>query len=150
MIRVLEIAHGGPDFALCFALRWEVFVGEQNVPADEEADEHDATARHFLALYHGEPAGTARALVKAPGLIKIGRVAVRKPFRKSGIGAALMRAVEASCPNAAFMLDAQTQALPFYERLGYAAEGDMFTEAGIAHRRMVKPAVAACPASPDR
>jgi predicted GNAT family N-acyltransferase len=36
------------------------------------------------------------------------------------------------------MLDAQEQAMPFYASLGYVAEGEMFPEAGIPHRRMVK------------
>ena len=74
----------------------------------------------------------------APGVIKIGRVAVLPAYRKSGVGAAVMRAVEAANPRATFVLDAQIHALPFYERLGYVAEGDQFQEAGIPHRRMKK------------
>lgn len=132
-------AFGSADFDACLAIRMEVFVSEQNVPEDEERDEWDATALHILALVHGQPAGTARALVKAPGLIKIGRVAVHMPYRGTGLGARLMRAVEAVHPGAAFMLDAQLQAMNFYAKLGYVAEGPVFGDAGIPHRRMVKP-----------
>jgi predicted GNAT family N-acyltransferase len=34
--------------------------------------------------------------------------------------------------------NAQLSAVPFYERLGYAAAGDTFQEAGIPHVRMTK------------
>ncbi len=33
-------------------------------------------------------------------------------------------------------LAAQVQALPFYERLGFQAHGDIFLDAGIPHRNM--------------
>ena len=94
--------------------------------------------QHFLALWNCEAAGTARAIVKETRLVKIGRVAVLAPYRKFGIGAALMRAVEAAFPGADFMLDAQLQAMKFYERLGYVAEGPVFDDAGIPHRLMLK------------
>ncbi len=131
-------AFGSTDFDACLAIRMEVFVSEQNVPEDEERDAFDETALHILALVDGQPAATARALLKAPGLIKIGRVAVRAAYRGTGLGGKLMRAVEAAYPGAAFMLDAQLQALKFYAKLGYAAEGPVFDDAGIPHRRMVK------------
>jgi predicted GNAT family N-acyltransferase len=34
------------------------------------------------------------------------------------------------------VLHAQTHALRFYERQGFVADGPVFDEAGIAHRRM--------------
>ncbi|WP_297489196.1 GNAT family N-acetyltransferase [Acidocella sp.] len=138
MIQVMACAYGGAGFAACLDIRLRVFVAEQNVPEAEERDAFEETARHFLALWQCEAAGTARAMVTAPGVVKIGRVAVLAPFRKAGIGVALMRAAEAEFPGAAFTLDAQLQAMPFYERLGYAARGPVFDDAGIPHRRMLK------------
>ena len=138
MIEFCSCAFGSAAFADCLAIRMEVFVVEQKVPEDEEQDEWDETARHFLALVDGQRAATARAVAKAPGIVKIGRVAVRAPYRGTGLGARLMRAVEAEYPGAALILDAQLQALNFYAKLGYVAEGPMFDDAGIPHRRMVK------------
>lgn len=138
MIEFRSCAFGSAEFAACLAIRMEVFVAEQNVPEEEERDEWDDTARHFLAWVEGQPAATARAVAKAPGLVKIGRVAVRAPYRGTGLGARLMRAVEADYPGATLMLDVQLQALPFYAKLGYVAEGPVFDDAGIPHRRMVK------------
>jgi predicted GNAT family N-acyltransferase len=138
---VIDIRQGvfGSDvFGHCFAIRWTVFVEEQNVPPGEERDRFDETALHFLALVDDEPAATARAAHKSPRLIKIGRVAVLKPFRGAGLGARLMQAVHIGYPDSDFTLDAQLQALPFYERQGYQAEGSIFDDAGIPHRRMVR------------
>jgi len=136
----LEIIEGGidsPVFAACMDIRLAVFVAEQNVPAAEERDAYDETARHFLATVDGAPAGTARVLER-PDAAKITRVAVLRAYRKHGIGAALMRHIEAALPARRFVLDAQVDALPFYERLGYVAEGEVFMEVGIAHRHMRK------------
>ena len=33
-------------------------------------------------------------------------------------------------------LDSQTYAIPFYQRLGYAAEGEEFLDGGIPHCKM--------------
>lgn len=129
---------GGAGFESCLQIRMTVFVGEQNVPVEEERDSYEELAQHFLALWNCETAGTARAIIKEPGRVKIGRVAVLPAYRKFGIGAALMRAVEAAFPGAAFQLDAQLQAMKFYERLGYVAEGPVFDDAGIPHRLMRK------------
>lgn len=138
MIQVIACDYGGAGFETCMDIRLRVFVDEQSVPLAEERDAFEETARHFLALWRGDAAGTARALVKEPGLVKIGRLAVLPPYRKFGLGAALIRAVEAEFTGANFMLDAQLQALAFYERLGYVAEGPVFDDAGIPHRAMFK------------
>ena len=144
VLHVRQLAGRDPAFDDCFAIRIAVFVHEQNVPAEEERDGLDEAALHFLALQDGVPVGTARAMLKPDGSVKISRVAVIKPARGRGIGAALLRAVEAELPLAStYVLDAQVTALRFYERLGYAATGAVFMEAGMAHRHMTKPGGAA-------
>ena len=138
MIQIIACDYGGAGFETCLDIRLRVFVAEQNVPAEIERDSYEESAQHFLALWSCEAAGTARAIVKQPGLVKIGRVAVLAPYRKFGLGAALMRAVEAAIPGSIFQLDAQLQAMRFYEKLGYVAEGPVFDDAGIPHRLMFK------------
>jgi predicted GNAT family N-acyltransferase len=134
---IREVAFTSPDFAKCFEIRLAVFVEEKNVPIEEEHDEHDETALHFLAILDDKPVGTARVLLKN-STAKITRVAVRPTARGHGIGAALMRHIESTVPVHRFTLDAQLHALPFYERLGYIAESEIFMEAGIPHRHMAK------------
>jgi predicted GNAT family N-acyltransferase len=137
-LTIQQVAFTDPEFEACFALRLEVFVHEQNVPPEDERDEHEETALHFLARHEQKPVGTARVLLKPDG-VKITRVAVKKSARGLGIGAALMRHIEANvAAEKKYVLDAQTQALPFYQALGYQAVGDEFMECGIPHFRMVK------------
>jgi predicted GNAT family N-acyltransferase len=138
VISVREVAYGSADFDACMALRIEVFVHEQNVPEEEERDELDPVARHFLAQQDGVPVGTLRLVGKSPDVTKITRVAVRRAARGQGIGVALMQAAEAAAATGILALDAQTHALRFYERLGYAPEGAEFMEAGIPHLHMTK------------
>jgi ElaA protein len=136
---MLEISeHSGADFADCFVIRMTVFVDEQKVPLAEEQDGLDAQARHFLARLNGVPVGTLRLVETAPGVAKITRVAVLASVRKMGIGEALMRHAQAATAAAKLLLDAQVQALAFYEKLGFTAFGAPFMEAGIAHVHMSK------------
>ena len=123
----------------CIALRIAVFVVEQGVPLEEEVDAHDhADAVHLAAIEDGRVVGTARYVVWRQHA-KIGRVAVARTHRGTGLGAGLMGAVMQRAREAgiaSMVLDAQTYALGFYERLGFAAEGPVFDDAGIPHRRM--------------
>jgi ElaA protein len=137
MIAVRPVASP-VDWEACKAVRFEVFVDEQHVPAEMELDEDDATARHWLAVEGDAPIGTARAVAKPYGW-KVGRVAVRAPWRGKGVGNVLMRAIaEAARAEGVpeLYLESQTHAIGFYERLGYVAEGPEFMDAGIPHRGM--------------
>lgn len=135
----VQIAHSENDCGACFAIRQAVFVEEQGVPLELEMDEYDAAATHFLVRAgDGTPLATARLLDKN-GAAKIGRVAVLRFARSQGLGLVLMRAVLDEARRLGFreaVLDSQTYAIPFYERLGFAAEGAEFDDAGIPHFRM--------------
>lgn len=127
------------DFAACLAIRLKVFVEEQHVPLEEERDAYDDEAMHFLAWLDGEPVGTARVILKGE-IGKIGRVAVLPQARGTGLGAGLIRAAldalrgQPGVDRA--VLGAQTHAIGFYEKLGFAAYGPQYLDAGIPHRDM--------------
>jgi predicted GNAT family N-acyltransferase len=123
------------------ALRRLVFIEEQGVDEALEWEAADLTAAHFLAWQGSEPIGTARLLPLDADQGKLTRMAVLAPFRQQGVGRALVQRVEAYALAEglrALQLDAQLQALGFYSRLGYSASGEVFWDAGIAHRRMHK------------
>jgi len=127
----------------CMEIRRTVFIEEQNVPEVEEIDDHDhlgdPVADHFLFLKNGIPVGTIRCLKKGGGVLKVGRVAVLKEARGGGIGKEMMELTEKYYPEIlVFALDAQEHAIPFYEKCGYVASGDVFLDAGIRHRHMEK------------
>ena len=139
----VQVAHDRKSIDACLEIRRVIFVVEQNVPVAIERDQHDATALHFIARSGAQPIGTARVVLKDNGkTAKIGRVAVLRSHRGTGIGKLLLAAVETS-PDLSnvshFALEAQTHALRFYTSLGYAAHGDEFMDAGIPHRSMKKP-----------
>lgn len=119
----------------CIAIRRRVFIEEQDVPEEIEIDGLDPACRHFLAYAAGDPVATGR-LKTIPEGVKIQRVAVLETARGAGIGRRLMEAMMAAAPMGWIVLDAQTQALAFYEGLGFVAEGPEFLDAGIPHRRM--------------
>lgn len=128
------------DLAACHALRRKVFIEEQNVDAALEVDGRDGDALHLLARLDGVPVGCARILI-AGATAKIGRVCVLRDHRGKGIGQALMRAavegLRARPDVTRAMLGSQVHALGFYAALGFAPVGDVYMEAGIAHRDMV-------------
>ena len=129
------------DLGTCQALRRTVFIEEQNVPEADEVDGRDAGAVHLLARVDGRAVGTARLLVSGDSG-KIGRVCVLAEMRGKGIGARLIEAaVREFAANPAIgkvKLSAQINALTFYERLGFTAEGDEYLDAGIVHRDMFR------------
>lgn len=122
-----------------FAIREAVFVDEQKVDLALEFDGLDDVAEHLLATLDGEAAGTLRIRAIDEGTAKIERVAVLKPARGRAIGAALISAALADLRDRGFrraILHAQTHALDFYAKLGFAARGAVFEEDGIPHRAM--------------
>ncbi|MFF1556876.1 GNAT family N-acetyltransferase [Streptomyces sp. NPDC058279] len=147
----VRVAAGEADRAACFAVRHQVFVVEQAVPESIEYDAYDAGAVHVLAEGpDGKPLGTGRLLygpdalgkTGSPEVGSLGRLAVSAAARGLGVGAALVRAIEAEAGRlglTAVDLGAQTHALGFYERLGYVAYGPEFQDAGIPHRAMRRP-----------
>lgn len=138
------------DMDAVHAIRREVFIVEQQVPEDEEWDELDATSVHLLALdADGVPLGTGRlihgpqalAITGRPGAVLLGRLAVLKRARGTGLGVTLVRAIEdAGRARGATELElhAQVHALGFYQRLGYVAEGPEYLDGGIPHRTMTR------------
>lgn len=117
-------------------VRFTVFVTEQGVPPELELDEFDSLSLHALAIDpNGTVLGTGRLLPDG----HVGRMAVLPSARGRGIGSALLLAlVEAARARGEHevVLSAQTHALGFYARHGFVAEGEIYDDAGIAHRLM--------------
>ncbi len=123
-----------------FAVRRTVFVVEQGVGLPLEFDGKDQAAEHLLArTADGRTVGTLRLRRIGDRTGKIERVAVLKEARGLGAGAALIEAALCRLRDRAFakaVLHAQTYAIPFYEKLGFTAHGEVFDEDGIPHIAM--------------
>lgn len=116
-------------------IRMAVFVQEQGVPASIEMDDRDAECVHALAYVEGRAVGTGRLLPDG----HIGRMAVLKERRASGIGGAILACLVEEARRrgmAEVALSAQTHALGFYRKHGFREVGAIFEEAGIAHQEM--------------
>ncbi|MGO4906814.1 GNAT family N-acetyltransferase [Pseudorhodobacter sp. W20_MBD10_FR17] len=128
------------DIAACHALRRTVFIEEQGVSEADEMDDQDAAAVHLLALVDDRPVGSAR-LLTVGDTGKIGRVCVLQEQRGTGLGAAIIgTAIEEFRQMPAIKhvkLGAQAHAIAFYEKLGFAAYGPEYDDAGIPHRDMM-------------
>lgn len=124
------------------ALRTAVFVDEQKIPAELEWDAADAGCLHAVAYNRlGAALATGRLLEHAPGVAKIGRMAVLQTMRGSGVGRAVLDALIAAARargDREVVLHAQRTAEPFYSRAGFTQRGPAFEEAGIPHIEMVR------------
>lgn len=111
------------------------------MPPELEWDGLDDEAWHFIAYdAHDTPIGTARMRIMEHAA-KAERVAVLAAARGHYAGRALMDAIESAARDEGkrlLRLNAQVAVVPFYEKLGYRPEGDVFVEAGIEHRAMHK------------
>nr|WP_316639145.1 YbgC/FadM family acyl-CoA thioesterase [uncultured Roseateles sp.] len=124
------------------AIRQQVFVEEQKIPAQMEWDEADASCTHAVAYNRfGVPLATGRALEHVPGVVKIGRMAVQRGMRSGGVGRSVLDALMRSAREQGYrevVLHAQMSAAPFYIRAGFVQRGEVFEEAGIGHVEMTR------------
>ncbi|MGX9459901.1 GNAT family N-acetyltransferase [Shewanella sp. A14] len=126
-------------------LRVDVFVVEQNCPYPElDGKDIDPKTRHLLGLNElGNIEAYSRIL--APKIsypqASIGRVAVAKPSRGSGIANQLMQAAIAIAkqhwPNDNIQIGAQEYLRQFYQHHGFVVNSEVYLEDGIEHLDML-------------
>lgn len=123
-----------------YKLRFEVFVKEQNIPPELESDEYDKTATHVIAIdkESGDCIGCGRLVIKSR-TAKIGRIAVKKSYRKKGYGKKICLKLVDIARKANIediILNSQLQVAGFYKKLGFKEYGNIFMEANIKHISM--------------
>ncbi|WP_335869920.1 GNAT family N-acetyltransferase [Bacillus sp. 2205SS5-2] len=135
----VNIVRSENELQDAFFVRKHVFVSEQGVSEAEEIDELETKSTHFVLYDEEQPVGAGRfRLVDAVG--KVERICVLSSYRGKGAGVMIMNAIEEYAkPRASSLkLNAQVQAIPFYERLGYEVVSGEFLDAGIPHKTMKK------------
>ena len=122
-------------------IRHAVFTQEQGIDAALDDDGADAGAVHALAVNRfGVALGTGRLVATAPGVCKVGRMAVIAALRGSSVGRQLLDALVQAARSRGdreLLLHAQASAVGFYRRLGWQPRGAAFEEAGVEHQEMV-------------
>lgn len=130
------------ELAAALALRTEVFVGEQGVPAEEEVDDLDTHAIHLVVVdADGTVQATCRVFSDGEDAMRVGRLCVRACARRRGLGAALLAEAEREARAAGagrMVMNAQTAVISLYEAIGYEPRGERFDEVGIEHLAMEK------------
>ena len=119
------------------AIRYEVFIDEQNVPEELEIDGLDGEAKHVLTFVDEVPIGTGRILSDG----HIGRVAVLKKYRGQGSGKLIMKELIKWAQDINLekvWLSSQLHAHSFYLDLGFVCVGEIYKEAGIDHIKMYR------------
>lgn len=121
-------------------LRNEVFVNEQGIDPALEWDAADEAALHaVLRNRMGLVVATGRLLQAAPGVARIGRMAVHRMVRGAHLGQKLLQALLQAAKargDHEVILHAQCSAEGFYQRQGFLARGAPFEEAGMMHIEM--------------
>lgn len=136
----LKIVSTNKELKDAFSIRKIVFVQEQNVPEELEIDEFEDAATHFVLYDNNEAIGAGRFRV-LDEIGKVERICVLREARGTGAGNAIMLGIEEYAKNkhiSSLKLNAQTTAIPFYERLGYEIISEEFMDAGIPHKTMKK------------
>ena len=119
-------------------LRVDVFVVEQNCPY-EEIDDQDQEAIH-LYLSDDEKIEAYLRIIDEDDHAKIGRVIAKK--RRKGLGTTIMKEAIRVCKEVLkkdkIIVEAQTYAREFYEKLGFRAISEPFDLDGIEHIKMIR------------
>lgn len=133
-------------------LRYDVFALEQRVE-DEDFDGRDALAdtEHwwisdpevavvcYLRLLR--PADDEVQPDNSPAATwVVGRMATARSTRRQGLAHQLLETVLAAHPDDPFVLHAQIHAAGLYEKSGFVRFGEPYSEAGIQHIGMYRPA----------
>ena len=137
----VKIAETPLEKEQAFDVRRKVFVEEQGIPLHIEMDEHDDTAVHFIGYELEQPIAAARIREIENGIGKIERVCVLPEYRGQHLGVLMVQEIEQYALKAGLFilkLNAQSYAVPFYEKLDYAVTTPEFMDAGVPHRGMEK------------
>lgn len=132
----IELAAWRLDEGAIARVRRAVFIEEQAVPEALEWEDVDPECDWVVARHGREVVGVARLTPDG----RVGRMAVLPAWRARGVGSRLLQAVLERARARGIervTLNAQVQAVPFYARAGFRAEGPVFPDAGIPHRMML-------------
>lgn len=110
------------EMASAFAIRHEVFVREQDIPAELDFDGRDKQAQHVLVCSAGRGVATGRVLVSDSGEAVLARIAVLPEFRGHGLGRVVVRELEAIAVQfeaTSLRLHPHRHLERYYQQLGY-------------------------------
>lgn len=139
---VTEVSFGTPGFDELIYLRDLMLRKPLNLAFTPQQLSIEYTSAHFGAYnLNDELLGTLVMKPLKNKQVKMRQVAVFPEHQKKGIGQLMVASSERYAKDHGFkeiVLSARVPAVPFYEKLGYSVEGDLFQEVGIDHYMMRK------------
>lgn len=138
------IAKNQSEIDECVEIRKTVFVKEQGVPLELEADEFDfkdAPCTHFMIYENDILIGTFRIICKKENEAHFQRFCILKEFRGKNSGRLALCDAENFCLENGYSkitMNSQCYAIGFYEKSGFSVVSDEFDDAGIPHVAMEK------------
>ncbi|MBR9980614.1 MAG: MSMEG_0568 family radical SAM protein [Desulfatitalea sp.] len=128
------------EFRSARAIRRDVFVLEQAMFSDTDLDEHDVDSIHIVATAGQTVVGTVRVFpANDSGHWIGGRLAVRKAYRMSSVGAGLVREAMQQVKRQGcklFTAHIQEQNIPFFKKIGWETVGAITHHMGKPHQLM--------------
>jgi len=138
---ISKIPYGSVDYKAELTLRNKILripLGLDLLDEDLSGEKNDV----HLGAFDGDDLAGVLVLTKVDSeTVRMRQVAVDESYQHCGIGTALVAAAEQEALSLGYSrmtLHARQTAVKFYEQLGYAVEGEPFTEVGIPHRAMSK------------
>ena len=133
--------YGNADLEDAHTIRFTVFCDEQGYTTAEEIDDKDACSHHIVVYSGDQAVGTGRMYQAEDKTFRMGRIAVRKEWRGTGLGLFIMKAMEQKAKELGAnyaILDAQCRVIPFYEKAGYLVCGEEHMDGHVPHKMMKK------------
>jgi len=135
------IDHGTKEYLQMVKLRDDILrrpLGFTFTPEELEAEKDNML---IAAFEDDRILGCCMLVEERPEVIRLRQMAVLNDLQGKGIGRALMQFAENIARDHGYkiiMMHARKHALGFYEKMGYKAKGDEFTEVTIPHIAMEK------------
>ena len=136
-----EIDFGSEDYQKAVIIRDSVLRKPIGLQYSSEQLQTEGDSRHLICRLDSEVVGTVILKPESSKIVRMRQFAVKEDYQRKGIGRFLAINSEDLAKQEGFeeiLLHARESVIPFYEKLGYQAEGERFIEVTIPHRKMRK------------
>jgi ribosomal protein S18 acetylase RimI-like enzyme len=138
---VERMEWGSPEYEQGLELRDRVLRKPLGLSIQDDPTHLEKGDFHIRAVADGRTAGVLLMRKLDDSRLQMKQVAVDAAVQGQSIGRRMVEFAEQTAQEAGFteiLLHARLTAVPFYEKLGYVKEGDLFAEVGIPHFHMIK------------
>jgi len=140
-IEFRETPFGSADYNRTLQLRHRILRAPLGLDLFAENLAAEKEHRHFSLWQDNNLLACLVIVPLSEGKVKLRQMAVNDQYQRRGFGQQLVARVEnqLACEGVQQIeLHARVTALPFYQRSGYQAVGEVFVEVSIPHQEMVK------------